>query len=84
MSLEERPCFAHLQVLADLLAVCDSLDLSGGGQVQGLAEVGEAERSGYPHVCQGKVIYIQQRSQPRQTENRMTHRDISLALGCLT
>lgn len=68
MSLQAREGLAHLQILAHLLAVCDSLDLSRRGQVQGLAEVGEAERSRYPHVCQGQVIYIQQWSQPWQAK----------------
>lgn len=50
--------FTNLQVLADILAVGYPLDLSWGGQVHGLAQVGEAEGPGYPHVRQRKVVYI--------------------------
>lgn len=48
----------NLQVLANILAVGYPLDLSWGGQVHGLAQVGKAEGPGYPHVCQRKVVYI--------------------------
>lgn len=63
-------CGPNLQVLAGLLAVCDPLYLSGGGEVHGLAQVGEAEGPGYPHVCQRQVVYIKQRSQTRQTADK--------------
>lgn len=62
--------FTNLQVLADILAVGYPLDLSRGGQVHGLSQVGKAECPGYPHVCQWKVVYIQQWSESRQTEGR--------------
>jgi hypothetical protein len=63
-----------LQVLTGLLAVCDPLYLSRGGEVHGLAQVGKAESPGYPHVCQWQVVYIQQWSQPRQTADRQRER----------
>ena len=53
--------FTNLPVVAGLLAIGDPLHLRGGGEVQGLTQVGEAERSGYPHVCQRQVVHIQQR-----------------------
>lgn len=56
----------NLQVLADVLAVGYPLDLSRGGQVHGLAQVGEAERPGYPHVRQGQVVDVQQWSESGQ------------------
>lgn len=59
--------FTDLQVLTDVLAVSDPLDLGGGAEVHGLTQVGEAERPGYPHVCQRQVVYIHERSQSRNT-----------------
>lgn len=55
-----RAC-SDLQVIAGLLAVGDPLDLGGGGEVQGLTGVGEAERSCYAHIRQRQVVHIQQR-----------------------
>ncbi len=49
---------SDLQVITGFLAIGDSLDLSGRCEVQGLALVWETEGSGYPHVCQGKVVHI--------------------------
>lgn len=51
---------SDLQIVTSLLAVGDPLELSRGGEVQGLAQIGEAEGSGYPHVCQRQVVHIQQ------------------------
>lgn len=58
---------AYLQVIARLLAVGDSLDLSGGGHIHGLTHVGEAKRPGDAHVRQWQVIHVQQRPEARQT-----------------
>lgn len=52
---------SDLQVIAGILAVGDLLDLCGGGEVQGLTHVREAERSGYAHISQRQVVHIQQR-----------------------
>lgn len=52
---------SDLQVIAGLLAVGDPLDLGGGGEVQGLTHVREAERSGNSHISQRQVVHIQQR-----------------------
>lgn len=57
----------YLQIFAGVLAVSDPLNLSGGTEVHGLTQVGEAERPGYPHVCQRQVVYIHKRSQSWQT-----------------
>ena len=58
---------ANLQVVAGLLAVGDPLDLHGRVHVEGLAQVGEAEGPGNPHVRQGQVVYIQQGPETGQT-----------------
>lgn len=62
--------FTNLQVLTDILAVGYPLDLCRGGQIHGLAQVGEAECPGYSHVGERQVVYIQKRSEPRQTGGR--------------
>lgn len=71
-SCTHKTKWAHsdLQVITGFLAIGDSLDLSGRCEVQGLALVWETEGSGYPHVCQRKVVHIQQWPQAGQTENR--------------
>lgn len=61
-----------LKVFTDVLAVRDPLDLSGGAQVHGLAQVGEAERPGYPHVSQRQVVDVHERSQSWHTGTRKT------------
>lgn len=67
--------FTNLQVLTDVLVVGYPLDLSRGGQVHGLAQIGEAEGPGYPHVCQRKVVHIQQRSESRHTGHGRQQRE---------
>lgn len=57
----------HLQVVAHLLAVGDSLDLGRGAEVEGLPPVGEAEGSRDAHVRQWQVIYIHQGPETGQT-----------------
>lgn len=52
---------SDLHVIAGFLAVGDSLDLGGGGEVQSLTQVREAECSGDAHVRQRQVVHIQQR-----------------------
>lgn len=65
-SYEPISLLPDLKVVARLLAVGDPLDLGGGGQVQSLAQVREAKRSGYPHICQRQVVDVQQRPQTGQ------------------
>lgn len=54
---------SDLKVIAGLLAVGDPLDLGGRGEVEGLTQVREAERSGDAHICQRQVVDVQQRPQ---------------------
>lgn len=53
---------ADLQVIAHLLAVCNSLDLCGGAEIQCLPPIGEVKGSCNAHVCQRQVIDIHERS----------------------
>lgn len=51
---------SDLKVIAGLLAVGDPLDLGGRGEVEGLAQVGEAKCPGDAHICQRQVVDVQQ------------------------
>lgn len=57
----------HLQVVAHLLAVGDSLDLRRGAEVEGLPPVSEAKGPRDAHVRQWQVIYIHQWPETGQT-----------------